>query len=83
MLINITNLALKQLEQLEPHVKKRIKIKLEWYLSHEDPLVFAGKLTDFELGQYRYRIGEYRVIFDVIKDTIIVHRICHRKSAYQ
>jgi len=30
----------------------------------------------------RYRIGNYRVLFDIENDTIIVVNIKHRKEAY-
>lgn len=83
MLIRLAIRAQKELEQLDMNVKRRLKKKLAWYISHDDPLVFADMLTDSDLGQYRYRIGNYRVIFDVIEDTIRVNRIGHRRDIYR
>jgi len=42
------------------------------------------KLTATE-NTYRFRVGNYRVIYQVIKSerTIIVHHIRHRKEAYR
>ena len=31
---------------------------------------------------YRLRMGDFRILFDVIKDTIIIRRIKDRKEAY-
>ena len=31
---------------------------------------------------YRSRVGDYRVLFDVVKDAIVIHRIKDRKNAY-
>jgi mRNA-degrading endonuclease RelE of RelBE toxin-antitoxin system len=31
----------------------------------------------------RYRIGDYRVLFEIVDDTIVVVNIKHRKDAYQ
>jgi len=31
----------------------------------------------------RYRIGHYRVLFEVVEDTIIIVHIKHRKEAYK
>lgn len=39
------------------------------------------RLTNFE-PQYRLRIGDYRVMFDVQGNRIIVHQVLHRKDAY-
>jgi mRNA interferase RelE/StbE len=32
--------------------------------------------------EYRLRIGDYRVLFEVSDDNIIVYRVKHRKDAY-
>ena len=39
--------------------------------------------TDKKLGEYRFRIGDYRVIFDTVKESIIILSIGHRKDIYQ
>lgn len=83
MLIRLATRAQKELEQLDMNTKRRLKKKLAWYVSHDDPLVFADTLTDSEVGEYRYRIGDYRVIFDVIGDTIRINRIGHRREIYR
>jgi mRNA interferase RelE/StbE len=38
-------------------------------------------LTDFE-PQYRLRVGNYRVLFNVEGDGVIIYRIKHRREAY-
>ena len=38
-------------------------------------------LTDFE-PQYRLRVGDYRVLFNVENDYITIYRIKHRREAY-
>jgi mRNA interferase RelE/StbE len=40
------------------------------------------KLTDFT-PEYRLRIGEYRVLFEIENDTIIIYRVMHRKEVYR
>jgi mRNA interferase RelE/StbE len=39
------------------------------------------RLTNFDCD-YRLRCGDYRVLFDVEDDEVVVHRILHRKEAY-
>ena len=38
-------------------------------------------LTEFE-PQYRLRVGNYRVLFNIENDYIIIYRIKHRREAY-
>jgi mRNA interferase RelE/StbE len=40
------------------------------------------KLTNFT-PEYRLRAGNYRVLFEVENDKIIVYRIIHRKASYK
>lgn len=83
MKIAFTKNAKKDVESLDYATKKRIVTKLKWYMKQEYPLVFAEKLTDSRLGDYRYRIGEYRVIFEVIHDIVHVNKIGHRRDIYR
>ncbi len=39
-------------------VQRRLKEKLLRY--SQDPLAYAVKLTDQSIGQYRFRVGDYR-----------------------
>ncbi|WPE18817.1 type II toxin-antitoxin system RelE family toxin [Candidatus Thioglobus autotrophicus] len=40
------------------------------------------KLTNFEPA-YRLRIGNYRILFDVLDDTVEIGRVLHRKDSYK
>lgn len=33
--------------------------------------------------EYRLRVGDYRVLFEVIEDRVIVYRVMHRREAYR
>ncbi len=39
------------------------------------------KLTNFT-PEYRLRVGNYRILFELEKNNIIVYRILHRKESY-
>lgn len=72
-----------ELSKLPRKVQIQIKQKLELYMSAPEPLKFAEHLTDFELGEYRFRIGDYRVAFDVENDTAKILKVGHRKDIYK
>lgn len=82
MEIFYTNKAVKQLENLPRQIQKRIVEKMRFYAKQENPLKFAKRLTDYREGEFRFRIGEYRLIFDVVKDKIYILKIDKRDKIY-
>jgi len=52
-------------------------------MEQADPLFFARFLRDPEMGGFRFRIGHYRVIFDVAGGDILVHSVGHRSEIYR
>jgi mRNA interferase RelE/StbE len=75
-----TQRAVKDIQRLEEKIKKRIAKAL--LRRSEDPFKYAEKLTDSRLGNYRFRIGDYRIIFDLEESDISVLRVGHRKEIY-
>ncbi|MFA5997139.1 MAG: type II toxin-antitoxin system RelE/ParE family toxin [Candidatus Paceibacterota bacterium] len=75
--------SIKEFSKLPRKVQLLIMEKLEFYMSASTPLHFAEHLTDFEFGEYRFRIGDYRVAFDVEKDTAKILKVGHRKDMYK
>jgi mRNA interferase RelE/StbE len=76
-----TKRAVKDIRRLDDPVKRRVKIALGKY--SENPLQFAQKLTNPDFGTYRFRIGDYRVIFDIEDDLLVILRVGHRKDIYR
>ena len=40
------------------------------------------RLTNFT-PEYRLRVGQYRVLFEIVGDCIVVYRVLHRREAYR
>ena len=75
--------AAKDIQKLPLQVRKRLKLKLEWFIAKEDPISLAKSLTKPSDAQYRFRVGSYRILFDVEKDKIIILHIQHRRDVYR
>ncbi|MCX6729651.1 MAG: type II toxin-antitoxin system RelE/ParE family toxin [Candidatus Saccharibacteria bacterium] len=75
--------AVKSIQKLSPQIKKRLQIKLEFFERQEDPLIFAKALTKPADAQYRFRVGNYRILFDVEESNIIILLVQHRKDIYR
>ena len=71
--------ALKDLRQLDKQLSKRIVDRIE--IMAEDLRGDVKKLTDHS-PQYRLRIGDYRVLFDIEDETIVIQRIRNRREVY-
>lgn len=62
--LRFTKRAKKDIERLDSVLKKRLANALMRF--SRDPFWYAKKLTNPEIiGQYLWRIGDYRVIFDL------------------
>ena len=78
-----TKSAFRQFQKLPKSVQRRIDEKLRFYLLQKNPLEFAEPLKDLNFGGWRFRMGDYRIIFDVGKDKIIVLKVGRRKDVYK
>ena len=78
-----TQKSKRQFINLDNLLKKKITNKLDFWVKSDNPLRFAENLTNSELGEYRFRVGDYRIIFDVEGKNIVVLSIGHRKEIYK
>lgn len=76
--------ALRDLQKLPQTLQKRIGQKLNFFRSQPNPLVFAMPLVGGgKVGQYRFRVGDWRVICDAKGQTITILMIEHRREVYR
>jgi len=79
--ILLTKNAKKDIDRHDSVIQKRIAKKLIYLKS--DPVNLSKPLIDFEQGQYCFRVGDFRLCFDIDGDKIVVNRIRHRKEVYK
>ena len=76
-----THRAEKDIRKLDSSIKRQIGkaiLKLQG-----NPLEYSEKLTDPKIGTYRFRTGDYRVVFDIEGKDIVILRVGHRKEIYK
>ncbi len=76
-----THRAYRDIRRLTPEIKQRVKTALEKY--KDNPGFYAQKLTNPVFGSYRFRIGDYRVIFDIVEEQLSILRVGHRGDIYR
>lgn len=76
-----TETARRDIRKFDRVVQKKIGKKI--WLLQENPFYNTRKLVSSDLGSYRLRVGDYRVIFDVKGNDIVIIRVGHRKEVYK
>ena len=71
-----------------PHViSLRITTKIQGWCDNGNPMKFAKALRGTATGLFRFRIGDYRVIFSRTESgelqILLVVKIGHRKDIYE
>ncbi len=80
MKIVVRQTAIKEIKKISEPFKSRIKSKI-LELSSFPEIPNVKKLKNHQ-PVYRLRVGQYRILFDVIDDRIEIASIRHRKEAY-
>ena len=75
--------ASKQLAKIDRTIAKKIKDKVKKYLV-QDPLNLGEPLSYEYQGLYRYRYGDYRIVYEIKNSelVIIIVKVGHRKEVY-
>ncbi|MBI5328360.1 MAG: type II toxin-antitoxin system RelE/ParE family toxin [Deltaproteobacteria bacterium] len=74
--------ALDDLQRLDKPVGRRILNKITWLSQHFNnitPEPLSGELS----GAFKLRVGDWRVIYTVEKEVIVIQAIGHRREIYK
>jgi len=72
--------AIKDLRILPKQIQSKILEKIQ--LMENDLACDVKKLTNFT-PEYRLRVGNYRVLFEIENESIVIYRVKPRDKAYQ
>jgi mRNA interferase RelE/StbE len=72
--------AERDLKGISPPDRKRVVERLHWL---QDDLRGDVKKLSNHFPEFRMRAGDWRALFEVAGDRVIVYRILHRKEAYR
>jgi len=83
-LITVLDPAARELTELDKPVGRRVVARLRWLAAHFDEIKPEGLAGDLA-GLYKLRIGDYRVIYEVLsaERTLVIHAIGHRSQIYR
>ncbi|MFZ3135988.1 MAG: type II toxin-antitoxin system RelE/ParE family toxin [Thermodesulfovibrionales bacterium] len=74
--------ALDDLEKIDNSIVKRILNKISWFSDHFNSIIpepLSGDLS----GSYKFRIGDWRVIYTTETGVIVIQSVGHRREIYK
>ena len=79
--LTVTEPAQRDLARLDVPVRRQIARRLDWLAEHAGdiaPKALAGEWSGF----FKLRAGDYRILYQIRGDIILVLRIRHRREVY-
>jgi mRNA interferase RelE/StbE len=82
--IRLLDAATRELAKLDRPVGQRIVERIRWLAENLEAIRLEA-LTDDLAGFYKLRVGDYRIIYELLHDeqTILIHVIGHRRDIYR
>lgn len=72
--------AIRDLKGIDKTVARRVAEKIELL---KDDLAGDVKRLTASTPEFRLRVGDYRVLFEIEGTRVIIYRVRHRKEAYK
>ena len=69
------------LKKLEKSTQEQVKDRLKFLAAVENPLLFAKKMKGYK-DAFRFRSGDYRILFRLQSGKFVLLLVKHRKDIY-
>jgi mRNA interferase RelE/StbE len=76
----ISNRFRRDLRRLDAQAHRRVLAALDDL--QENPYQ-GSQLTDVAVGQWRMRVGDYRIRYDIEGNRVLLYRVRHRSDIYR
>ena len=73
--------ALSDLGKLDPQIRLRVLRKISW-LSNNFEAITPETLSGEFKGMFKFRIGDWRVIYTIEEQTLLIQFVGHRREIY-
>lgn len=79
--VEVAPAAVRQLRKLNPDARRRVQAAVE--LLADQPRPNAAKKLVGGDGEWRVRTGDYRIIYEIRDDVLLVLAVGHTRDIYQ
>ncbi len=74
--------AVDDLESIDFSIAKKIVAKVSWLAENYENII--PELLHYDLkGIYKLRVGDYRVLYKVLGEAIVIQMVDHRRHIYK
>ena len=77
-----TEKAITDLERLDKPIAQRILGKITWLANNFERMVLEPLAVNFK-GAFKLRVGDWRVVYTIESETIVIQFIGHRREIYK
>lgn len=74
--------ALEDLEKIDRPIVKRILNKISWFSQYFDAITPEPLSADMA-GLFKLRVGDWRIVYEIGKDVIVIKAVGHRRDIYK
>ncbi len=74
--------ALDDLEKIDRPIVKRILNKISWFSQYFDAITPEPLSADMA-GLFKLRVGDWRIVYEIGKDVIVIKAVGHRREIYK
>ncbi len=82
MEVRWTRGALADLEGLDRRVAERVVKRVSWLARSFEKVVPEPLSGEFK-GTFKLRVGDWRVVYTVDEDVIVIRTVAHRREIYR
>lgn len=82
MEVRWTAKAVDDLEQLDPQVAERVVKRVSWLAQNFAKIVPEPLSGEFK-GTFKLRVGDWRVVYTVEHEALVIRLIGHRREIYR
>lgn len=76
------NGALDDLEKIDRPIARRILHKITWFSRYFDAITPEPLSADMT-GLFKLRVGDWRVVYEIRSDVIVIKAVGHRRQIYK
>lgn len=80
--IEWTEDAIEDLQRLDKPITRRVLSKISWLSNHFSNITPESLSADMS-GMFKIRVGDWRVVYTVEDNIIVIQAIGHRKEVYR
>jgi len=80
--IEWTEGAIRDLQKLDKVIARRILKKITWFSKNFERIILEALDGEFK-GTYKLRAGDWRVVYSVERETVIIQFVGHRREIYK